>query len=369
MVVIPTEVVDHLAGSPTPGLPEAALPLLTVDEHGFPHVCLLSRAEVEADAEEVRAVIASRRTRGNLERDGRACLVVVSGTTAHYLKMQLTRARAVEDGWRPPSPSPAPTRLARHPARTDRYVPTDDLADLERWDLSAQALADLREQRDAASRLSEAGARRLGIQSTMERGTGQRDGVTAGVLVVAVSVAAGAVVQSAVGFGLGLVAVPFLALAAPELLPGPVIFAGATLAIAVMIRDRVGLDFFGVRWAMVGRVFGNIAGAALVASLPTSSLSIFFAAMVLVAIAISMSGWRVRPSTYSFIAAGTASGVMGTTTADRWTADSARVPGLMPARSCAAASRPSSSSAASSRSPRWPRSVSSMAATRWPAWR
>ena len=140
--------------------------------------------------------------------------------------------------------------------------------------------------------------------------------MTAGVIIVVlVSVAVGAVVQSAVGFGLGLVAVPFLALTAPELLPGPVILVGTALAVAVMIRDHVGIDFYGVRWAIVGRVFGNIAGAALVASLPTSSLSVVFAVMVLVAIGISMSGWRVRPSTSSFVAAGTASGVMGTTTA------------------------------------------------------
>jgi uncharacterized membrane protein YfcA len=140
--------------------------------------------------------------------------------------------------------------------------------------------------------------------------------VTVGVvIVVLVSVAAGAVVQSAVGFGLGLVAVPFLALTAPQLLPGPVILVGTALAVAVMIRDHVGIDFYGVRWAIVGRIFGNIAGAALVASLPSSSLSIFFALMVLLAIGVSMSGWRVRPSTSSFVAAGTASGVMGTTTA------------------------------------------------------
>jgi len=140
--------------------------------------------------------------------------------------------------------------------------------------------------------------------------------VTVGVLIVVVAaVTAGAIVQSAVGFGLGLVAVPFLALAAPDLLPGPVIFVGTALAVAVAIRDRAGLDIHGVRWAIVGRIFGNIAGAALVASLPSSWLSPVFALMVLIAIGISMSGWRVRPSTGSFVAAGTASGVMGTTTA------------------------------------------------------
>ena len=120
--------------------------------------------------------------------------------------------------------------------------------------------------------------------------------------------------QSSVGFGLGLVAVPFIPFAAPELLPGPVIFVGAALAVAVMIRDHVGIDFYGVRWAIVGRIVGNIARRRFVASLPTSSLSVFFALMVLLAIGISMSGWRVRPSTSSFVAAGTASGVVGTTT-------------------------------------------------------
>jgi uncharacterized membrane protein YfcA len=134
-------------------------------------------------------------------------------------------------------------------------------------------------------------------------------------LVVGAAVAAGALVQSAVGFGLGLIAVPFLALIEPELLPGPLIFTGATLAAAVMIRDRAALQLRGVQWALAGRVVGNLAGAALLAALPASSLSVFFAVMVLVAIALSASGWRIRPTTPSFLAAGTASGVMGTTTA------------------------------------------------------
>jgi uncharacterized membrane protein YfcA len=137
-----------------------------------------------------------------------------------------------------------------------------------------------------------------------------------GVLIaVGVAVAAGALVQSAVGFGLGLVAVPFIALIEPEFLPGPLIVTGATLAAAVMIRDRDALQLRGVQWALAGRVVGNLAGAALLAALPASSLSVLFATMVLVAIGLSASGWRIRPTTPSFLAAGTASGVMGTTTA------------------------------------------------------
>ncbi len=152
MVVIPSEVIEQLNGLPVPGQHEAAFPLLTVDDEGFPHVCLLSRAELEADAGEVRVVIASRRTRANLERNGHACLLVVEGTTAHYVKLTLDRAHAVEDR----------IAIAFSPAdhRADSlgisltpigYVPTDDLSGLERWDLSARGLAELRDQRASGS--------------------------------------------------------------------------------------------------------------------------------------------------------------------------------------------------------------------------
>ena len=148
MVVIPPAVVEQLTGLPVPGRQEAALPFLTVDDEGFPHVCLLSRAEVEADAGEVRVVLASRRTRANLARDGRASLLVVEGTTAHSLKLVLVRSHAVEDRLA------AAFSLADHsadslgiPLSPLAYLPTDDLSDLERWDLSARGLAELREGR------------------------------------------------------------------------------------------------------------------------------------------------------------------------------------------------------------------------------
>jgi hypothetical protein len=148
MVVIPPEVIERLNGLPVPGQHEAAFPLLTVDDEGFPHVCLLSRAELEADAGEVRAVIASRNTRAHLERDGRASLVVVEGTTAHYLKLAVDRSHDI-DGRLAVAFSPSDHRADSLgiPLTPIGYTPSDDLSDLERWDLSARGLAELRDQR------------------------------------------------------------------------------------------------------------------------------------------------------------------------------------------------------------------------------
>lgn len=131
---------------------------------------------------------------------------------------------------------------------------------------------------------------------------------------VAGIVAIGAIVQGVVGFGLGLFAVPLLAIIEPDLLPGPLIIAGASLAVLIAIKDRAEFDVTGIRWALVGRVAGNVAGAALVALTPTSGLAIVFASFVLLAVGLSVSGWRIPATVPSLLMAGTASGVMGTAT-------------------------------------------------------
>ena len=93
---VPEEMAALLAGWPEPGRAEQAFPFLTVDEAGFPHAALLSRAELDVspDRSAVLAVVASTRTRANLERDGRATLIAVGGTTAHYAKLRMTRSIA-----------------------------------------------------------------------------------------------------------------------------------------------------------------------------------------------------------------------------------------------------------------------------------
>lgn len=90
-MIVPGEVARLLAGRPEIGAAEQAFPFLTVDEAGFPHVALLSRAELEVmpDGSRVLAVIASSRTRANLARDGRAGLIAVAGTIAHYAKLRV----------------------------------------------------------------------------------------------------------------------------------------------------------------------------------------------------------------------------------------------------------------------------------------
>lgn len=140
--MIPAEVLAVLAGTPAPGIEEQAFTFLTVDEAGFPHVCLLSRTEIDADEGGIRVAVASTGTSANLERDGQACLVVVEGTTAHYVKLRVTGTAEAEGRL------VAALEAVGHradslgiPLAPIRFTPTAAIAELEGWDATRRALA------------------------------------------------------------------------------------------------------------------------------------------------------------------------------------------------------------------------------------
>lgn len=125
---------------------EQAFPFLTVDEKGFPHVALLSRAEVEIspDGSEILAVVASERTQANLRRDGRASLIAVDGTVASYVKLRVVRM--LDAG----QVLGCAMTVAEYkadslgiPLEPISFVTTAEIAQMESWDASERLLRDL----------------------------------------------------------------------------------------------------------------------------------------------------------------------------------------------------------------------------------
>jgi uncharacterized protein len=132
------------------------------------------------------------------------------------------------------------------------------------------------------------------------------------VLVLAVTMA-GACIQGSIGFGLGLVGSPVLALIDHRFVPGPLIAAGVILTVGVLHRERRALRFGVVRWAMVGRIFGSAVGAAAVAAVSEQALGVLFGVLILAAVGLSVAGRQVLPSPRTLLGAGVLSGFMGTT--------------------------------------------------------
>ena len=124
----------------------------------------------------------------------------------------------------------------------------------------------------------------------------------------------GAIAQGSVGFGFGMLAAPVLALVDEERVPGAVLLLGLAIAAAIAWSERGALDWLGIKWALVGRVFGTFAGAYAITRLDNDAMSVVLGVLVLLAVAISLSGWHVRPTTSTLVGAGMVSGVMGTMT-------------------------------------------------------
>lgn len=130
-------------------------------------------------------------------------------------------------------------------------------------------------------------------------------------LVVGITIV-GACLQSAIGFGLGLVGAPLLALIDTDFVPGPVIAIGVPLTAGIIVRERHALDVKTMRWALSGRVVGTLAAVTTMLIVSERALTVMFGLLVLVAVALSIAGWRVAPTVRTLFTAGAASGFMGT---------------------------------------------------------
>lgn len=90
---IPEPVLAILRAEPGPEAEfDQAIPLLTVDRAGFPHVALLSRSQVRAGrgAGELLAAVWGPGTRANLLATRRTTVVLIGDRAAYYLKLSVT---------------------------------------------------------------------------------------------------------------------------------------------------------------------------------------------------------------------------------------------------------------------------------------
>ncbi|WP_112322029.1 sulfite exporter TauE/SafE family protein [Oceanibium sediminis] len=123
-----------------------------------------------------------------------------------------------------------------------------------------------------------------------------------------------AVAQSSFGLGFGVVAAPVLALIDPGMLPGPLLVLAMLTSLMVLIRDRKDVRFGNLSYALVGRVVASVLGAFSASMLGEREFMMLFAVLILLAVALSLTGRRVLPTRRNLFLAGSASGYMGTIT-------------------------------------------------------
>lgn len=131
---------------------------------------------------------------------------------------------------------------------------------------------------------------------------------------IGIVVLVAACLQGSIGFGLGMLAAPVVALLRPDLMPTTLILLAALTSLYALLRERSSIDgpLFG--WAFAGRLPGTALGLLAVTQLPPPALSLALGATVIGGVWLSIHGWTPRVTRVSTATAGALSGLFGTAT-------------------------------------------------------
>jgi uncharacterized membrane protein YfcA len=113
------------------------------------------------------------------------------------------------------------------------------------------------------------------------------------VMIAGLAIVAGAVVQSSVGLGLGLVAAPVIALVDPGLMPGAMMVPAILLPLLTVRAEFTSVDWRGLGWTMPARLAGIAVGVWVVAVLPPDALGAGVGLMVLAGVALSLRSLKL----------------------------------------------------------------------------
>src|SRR5512136_2635013 len=123
-------------------------------------------------------------------------------------------------------------------------------------------------------------------------------------LAVWVLIGIGCAIQGSVGYGMNIVAGPFLMMIEPRLIPGPLLVAAFFMTILILLREKQKLDLRGLSWIIVGRIIGTVIAAVILANISTRTLGITFGSLVILAVIMSASGLHFSPTRPMRVGAG-----------------------------------------------------------------
>lgn len=124
----------------------------------------------------------------------------------------------------------------------------------------------------------------------------------------------GALVQGVVGFGLGTMVSPVVALFRPDLVPVAVIVVSILMPIATLASEGRHVDWRTTGWIILGRFPAVVAGVWIVSALPLRSLQLLIALIVLLMVGLSLVHISVPKNPGTLFGAGLLAGITGTST-------------------------------------------------------
>ncbi|MFL0810037.1 MAG: sulfite exporter TauE/SafE family protein [Agarilytica sp.] len=124
----------------------------------------------------------------------------------------------------------------------------------------------------------------------------------------------GCAIQTAVGFGMAVIAAPIIMLVKPEWVPYTLTSTALLLSLINAWHQRAYLNFSMILPAVISRIPGTVVGAWLLVSISLAWLHLVVAICVLAGVLVSLSNVRFDATPSRMSVAGFFSGFMGTTT-------------------------------------------------------
>ncbi|NNC80704.1 MAG: sulfite exporter TauE/SafE family protein [Acidimicrobiales bacterium] len=115
-------------------------------------------------------------------------------------------------------------------------------------------------------------------------------------------------VQSSIGFGANLIAMPTLALFAPQLVPAAALLAISTMNVFMLRREHTALEVSPIANALVGRVIGTAIAVFVLAQVSEDRLDAVIGVSVLGLVAATAYGGAPERTRATMLGAGTISG-------------------------------------------------------------
>lgn len=135
------------------------------------------------------------------------------------------------------------------------------------------------------------------------------------VLVLGLAVIAGSAVQSTIGFGMAVVAAPFVVLLAPDLMPSALLVPAMALPVLQLTHGARDIAWQPLGWALGARTLFTPVGVVVVATFSARAIAALVGVLILVTVALSVRTIDLRATPVNATVAGAVSGIAGTAAA------------------------------------------------------
>lgn len=126
------------------------------------------------------------------------------------------------------------------------------------------------------------------------------------------AVALGALVQGSIGFGIAVVAAPFIVVWAPEVMPVGLIVASVAVPVVQLVHGPREIAWRPLTWAIIGRVLFTPVGVWVVAAFSVDVIAALVGVLLLITVAVSLTHVRIHASPGRAFASGAVAGISGT---------------------------------------------------------